>query len=283
MLADKLPGVGTRDLAIWGSTGAGKTTYLGMLYLAQDFGRWVMEPLDTASTEFIIDITDELAEGRFPSPTDSLSEPEVYRYSFHKPPDVIDEFSGWFFGERGQRVFNVSFVDAGGGCFEDPDNYPWLGVHETVWQYLAGCDGILVMLDPTRDRREYFRTTLRAFTRLKQEIQGGQPGPLRKYMALCFTKMDQEPHIQHFHEPDRYAPEVLGDLTMRIIHQTLSPGAYRFFSVSSIGTIQKGALREANVVMESEEYRIKDPEAIAPMGIFAPLEWLFKQIVKRSD
>lgn len=272
------------QIGIWGSIGSGKTTYLAALYHAREHSHWQMNPADDDSIKFILDTTKVLFEGNFPPATDPNQAPKVYTYHFSKRQDILDTWGRVIFGDRGQRIFAVSFLDAAGGYFEDPDAYPFeicdgqgTVIYRDVWDYLARCRGLICILDPDRGK-EYFEIAFRALSKLSLVINTGRPGYIDRYMAFCLSKMDKPKHYDYLSCPESYAEQVLGQRTIGVIRDSCPENRRRFFGISSIGRNARGEYNVTDDNLYNYSARIQDAEEIKPINIFQPIEWLFERL-----
>lgn len=230
-------------IGIWGTTGAGKTTFLAMLYDALLLRPGWTVAADGKARGFITSHLRTLrTKGRFPAPTEVTAETDIFRYILQ------EEHSSQADGEFNQ--ITLDFVDAPGEFYEKPHQADRRVTGEMdILDYLSSCDGIVFLLDPDRvdaslgEQDDDYRTMLLDLMLEFQErnIKSGLSDDLRleQYMAFCITKADKEPYWSQRKAPQNMAEAVMGDTMYRMLGANFcKSGRYNFFATSAIGRYQ---------------------------------------------
>jgi energy-coupling factor transporter ATP-binding protein EcfA2 len=324
-------------IGLWGSPGSGKTTFLAALNIAvqqMPTEQLMLFGTDDASTDFLVDNTARLTRDRmFPDATvigQQLSwvmrmEKQVpvrgkfYRQTMTTVPvemnlDLLDEPGASF------RDTPVGGGAAGSGANaaalgydddEDDDAGP-AATEDNVMDQLAGCNGLLLLFDPTREWREgdmfnYFQGTLLRIAQRRLPGPTGPGGRLPHFVAVCVTKFDHpdvyrrakskgyrsfspdDPYLFP-RVPDEFAEQFFvdlvkesdrgnADLVPNALRKFFQPERVRFFVTSAIGFyLSKRASRFQeqdfmNVVPKGGgDAQIRGP--IHPINVVEPLLWL---------
>ena len=230
-------------IGIWGTTGAGKTTFLAMLYDALLLRPGWTVAADTEARKFVTSHLRTIrTRGYFPAPTEVTAQTDIFRYILQ------EEQSNQMDGQYNQ--ITLDFVDAPGEFYERPHLADRRVSGEMdILDYLSSCDGIIFLLDPERldddlgDDEDDYRTMLMDLLLEFQErsISSGASDDLRleQYMAFCVTKSDKDPFWEYRESPQNLAEEIMGDPMYRMLGANfLKPNHYNFFSVSAIGRYQ---------------------------------------------
>ncbi len=269
-------------IGIWGGTGSGKTTFLGALDIAArraTEGHWVLDGLDEdfpGSNDFLVTQTRALRRREFP---DITNEPRNYGFILggELTPGYIKTLSeamsmphmaGRIAGLFG-RVRPVSFTlhvrDYPGGSFIDTAD-----PYDEIWEYLAGCHGLIYLVDPERDldskgnqlphawgderNFDYLQRSIKLLrgkmrsthTLLKDRL-------LPHYLAVCVTKFDMAsvfsrlreeglirstssgwPYIR-VEDPKAAFELIVEDSTQEEISRAFDEDRVQYFMTSSIG------------------------------------------------
>ncbi len=216
------PGRGPKSIGLWGAPSSGKTTFLAALYIAVTRRRSTdmnIIGVDDASTNFLIESTRTMTnDHKFPPGTQQAA---AYGWTLNMDTTVERTQSSRF----GRRVtttevvssqFNIDLRDAPGGYFghqpaqpQQPQQprlnlggggAPAAGAataaspEAEMMDYLTGCDGLLLLIDPVRehkfgDAHDYFQSTLLKIAQRKLATPGASPR-LPHYVAVCITKFD---------------------------------------------------------------------------------------------
>ena len=316
---------------MWGAVGCGKTTFLAALYIAVNRSEQDLNifGVDDTSTEFMVESNRTLTnEHRFPEATQ-----QVGSYSWTMNATTVVEQTGKsrILGRQTSvpvtvpAQFNIDLRDAPGGYFaSDPmaplaqsrldlgDGPPEASPDPTdTMDYLAGCEGLLLLIDPVRERalgdaHEYFQGTL---LRMAQRRMARMPAgaKLPHYVAVCITKFDH-PEVYRFarlngfrtyDENDDYLfPRVHNDdaqsffrelcdtdgsdadLICNGLTKYFQPERIRYFVTSAIGFYAKGGrFREDdhdNAMDQDGTVKIRG--RIHPINVLEPVLWLGQSV-----
>ncbi|MGB7441825.1 MAG: hypothetical protein WA919_12210 [Coleofasciculaceae cyanobacterium] len=179
-------------LAIWGTSGAGKTTYLTRLYEVLINKEWGVET-DKKAQEFIDKNLRKINKGEFPDRTstqdnDSL---ELYCYKLIEPDS------------KQKTQIELNFIDAPGEFYErikdkkvtvcDKQNH----LEIELIDYLLSCHGIVFLLDPLRTQEDgdsYYILLGELFREMQSRQSIYCPGKqkLEQYVAFAITKIDRK-------------------------------------------------------------------------------------------
>jgi hypothetical protein len=314
---------------MWGATQGGKTTFLASLYIAvtrssQDLNIF---GADETSTEFLVESNRMLTkEHRFPDGTLAVNSyswtmnmtrvVHRERTRFGQTTPLVTEFSqfnidvrdapGGFFGSIPMMLQGHSRLDLGDGSPDDDDDL------DDMLDHLAGCQGILLLIDPVRERlegdaHEFFQGTLLRIAQRRMALM--PPGSrLPHYVAVCITKFD-DPEVYRFarmngfrtyDEDDPYLfPRVhsddaesffrelcnseMGDadLICNSLQNYFYPDRVRYFVTSAVGFYLKGGrFREddhQNAIKQDDgTFRIRGQ--IHPINVLEPILWLGQSV-----
>lgn len=230
-------------IGIWGTTGAGKTTFLSMLYDAFLLRPGWTVAADADARKFVTSQLKTIRmRGRFPAPTEVTAETGIFRYILQE--EQTSQMDGEF------NQITLDFVDAPGEFYERPHLADRrVNGEMDILDYLSSCDGIIFLLDPDRideslnDDEDDYRTMLMDLLLEFQErsISSGLSDDLRleQHMAFCTTKADKAPYWDYRESPQNLAEEVMGDTMFRMLGSNfLKHNRYQFFAVSAIGRYQ---------------------------------------------
>lgn len=322
-----------KRIGLWGAPGSGKTTFLAALNIAVQlaptdmmlFGR------DDEATEFLADHTDMLTEDRrFPSAT-QIQRP--LSWALHTTVERPERRWGRTVMVPSPYRLNIELLDAPGsqygggptaapsrlGLGEDDDGIiGGVGDEDFLMEHLTNCDGIVLLIDPIRERAEgnafrYFNRTLLRITQLKFSQGNRAPGRLPQFLAVCITKFD-DPDVYRLarrggyttlaRSNGTYLPAVADSqaapffenfcraanrgnarLISSAIRQYFMPERIKYFITSAIGFYVEPnrSFREQdfmNTVRESTEVRIRG--AINPINVVEPLLWLCQSMGSAS-
>ena len=173
------------QIALWGATSSGKSTYLWTLPLAAEQQGWTVIPLDRASEEYKARAeTDLMQEGLLPIPT---AEELLIRWRLEKIPSIVGP---WWDRRRvpGSRIL-LRTIERPGGDIEK--------VTQSVADQLVHADGIVYLFDPDRelnpksdDNVRYFIRAMNRLQRRTAELNRVVGGRLPHHLAVCITKFD---------------------------------------------------------------------------------------------
>ncbi len=263
-----------KNIGIWGPKGAGKTTYLSVLYQDCLANGWKMKAADEESDEFRLKNYQLLFEkGEFPFAT-RQQDVGVYTYDISRV------------GALGvAQAYRLVLADASGEWFENPIQTRNLFPEITTNPYdrLIKCDGLVLLLDPEEVQTQqttHYVTISRALGALERSASHNSINkPIVPWMAICFTKMDRDKYLFKIdlegQKMNDFARQVLGPHIYQDILNACDPSRVKFFGCSSIGFQHNGKMSSAIATEESGERRI-DPDKITPINIFKPIEWLLR-------
>jgi hypothetical protein len=312
---------GLRRVGLWGATASGKSTFLSALFIAA-----TRSPADLRvigrnddSTDFLVRNTHSLnAQHQFPPPTTyqqplswtlQMSVPNPVRSRLFRPTPAMIPFD-----------FRVDLQDAPGRAYAavpevqpsrldlpgDEDDVP------NVASYLANCQGLLLLVDPIRERElgdahEFFHGTL---LRIAQRVEVPPGQRLPHYIAVCVTKFDdpsvfrfardndflsyseEDPLLfprVHDDEAEQFMRDLFAgsplsdvDLVLGALRQYFYPERIRYFVTSSVGFYvgSFGEFREDDYwnVVQIEDGKFQIRGQVYPINVAEPLLWLGERI-----
>lgn len=328
-------------IGLWGPPGSGKTTYLAALNIAvlQSRERQMrLFGIDDSSTAFLKENTAQLTRDRvFPEATVAgrqlswvLSmdqEIEVAKKPWGRKLvtvpveinlDLLDE-PGDRFSDRSVESTNLG--EAGANLFgEDDDDIDEVPSDQggTVMDQLSGCNGLVLLFDPTREWRtgdmfNYFQGTLLEIAQRRMMGRAEADGRLPHYVAVCVTKFDHpdvyrrakrggyrsfspyDPHLfprvadefaeQFFVDLVREADRGNAELVPNALRSFFRPERVQFFVTSAIGfhlSKRAGRFQEQDfmnlVPQGSGDFQIRGP--IHPINVVEPLLWLGQHLAQ---
>ncbi|MWK34660.1 hypothetical protein GEV43_11790 [Actinomadura sp. J1-007] len=181
-------------------------------------------------------------------------------------------------------------------------------------EHLAGCDGIIYLFDPTRERREgdsysYFQRTLLKLSRQVFRDRGSADARLPQHLAVCVTKFDA-PEVYRRARVGGYlsyddSPQMLprvredsaghffselckdskvgnADLVLGSIQKYFHPDRVRYFASSAVGFY----LGDSDRFTENDYWNIsKNADGtmqirgrVWPINIVEPVLWLGRRV-----
>lgn len=328
-------------IGLWGPPGSGKTTYLAALNIAVLQSRERQMRLfgtDDSSTEFLKSNTAQLTRDRvFPDAT-VVDQQLSWVLSMDQEIEVAKK--PW--GKRLVTVpveINLDLLDAPGGSFSDlPTEASGAGGDDNdarlfgedgdmdelgsegsqdVMDQLSGCNGLVLLFDPTREWRtgdmfNYFQGTLLEIAQRRMQGRSEADGRLPHYVAVCVTKFDHpdvyrrarrggyrsfSPYDPYLFPrvPDEFAEQFFidlvkeadrgnADLVPNALRSFFRPERIQFFVTSAIGFhLSKRASRFQeqdfmNLAPQGKEFKIRGP--IHPINVVEPLLWLSQHIAE---
>lgn len=184
------------DIALWGTPGSGKTTFLSALSIALAGSQhgYTMAANNDASESLLIRATAALAEDReFPVATQGI---DLLQWSlFGRHQRTAQSGRDFRIEDRPNRL-TLKLVDPAGeltlqGRLADVER-------RQLIDPLAHADGIIFMYDPIRELRtgDAFASINGLVQQLSRQIYSSDPGSggrLPHYVAVCVTKFDEPP------------------------------------------------------------------------------------------
>jgi hypothetical protein len=245
-----------RMIAAIGSSGAGKTVYLGML---TDMLSKQVEPLQL------------LARGAFSIGLQEKTMAALSRCEFPaKTPNEPDRWN-WMHCQviRGkQRPVELIMPDLAGEALLEEIDHP--NTYPVVRAFLGKCAGVLVLVDAPRVEQgqtdEDFHT-MKIVSYLLELQADKRTGWASRPVALLYTKADECEHC--FDDPTQFARRHTPGLFQQCRERLKK---HKFFATGVAGAC--GYRREAN------GGHVHVPLRIEPRGIVEPFHWLLEEVAK---
>jgi len=268
-------------IILWGSKGAGKTTFLTALYYAieQSKKKWVMyaAPDDELSRKFIIDGYKKIVEqNTFPLPTDTQeveNGERIFQFDIGKKPTWPFSKLMYYLRKGKYNTIRLNFLDPAGEFFEQPDNKN--GFEKYISKHIKNSRGLLCLIDPEREiepstnQKSYFELLYENFSRIRSlYISSSSLDKIPIPIAICLTKMDQ--HKDQIKNPYGFAKKVMGDLAFNLIETFFQPNLTKFFACSSVGFKKDGSPN----LTQGPDFEPKPAEILNPFNIIEPIEWI---------
>ncbi|MDZ8091584.1 MAG: hypothetical protein RMZ42_06550 [Nostoc sp. DedQUE05] len=264
-------------LGIWGTSGAGKTTYLTMLYYALiTSGKWLVE-VDPKARKFIEENLSYIEEeGLFPPRTKPTKELPIYSYTLtpRSSPNSGSKIVLYFIDAPGEFYQNILTAKA---TVKENRISPSAKASEEedkpmdIVDYLISCDGIIFLLDPERSEKDglKYSTLLRKlFLEFQERCRRAEirDPRLEQYITFCVTKVDRQDFWSNRKTAQQFVEKILGirmPLTalQGYCRLELNPDKRKrlnkdnrceFFSVSSLGCYQKDGEWKSPVIYPEE-------------------------------
>jgi hypothetical protein len=274
-------------IGMWGSTRAGKTTYLIALYYEvlqrkeSEDDRWVMRGKSDAANNLIEDGYKLFVSQNFPQNTLSEADLQPLRFQIVRPGlgqavaiakrvrfrllamflDFLRQISE---GGSDSTDIEIDLFDPSGELFREPARL--MGdIDQQAASYrtmLSNSSGLLCMIDPDReDNEHYFPLIFRNFVNLSELMNGPGGGPLPIPVAICVTKCDRYPEA--FANPRAFLRERMGLAAFSALTDYCAKR--EFFAVSAIG--------HDNLVTDAQGNARPKGEP-KPINVLQPIEWL---------
>jgi GTPase SAR1 family protein len=247
---------GPKRIALFGHRNVGKTTLLAMFYRQASSGRIAglrLAAADTRSAEYLAEKIAQLESGQ--PMAGSLAETELKLRLYHGPARfelIVKDYQG---------------------------EHVTLGSEEPIQEFFAGCDAVLLCLDPEgspdtaerRRRQQEVENLLERYIDRSDDLSMGRP------VALLLTKFDRvlannTAHGDGTGSDGRFSPEFVEQLvnerfgmTRHTLAEHAPEGA--IFAVSSFGASAGGN---------------RPPTELEPMGLEGPLSWVAEQLEARD-
>ncbi|RSN48578.1 hypothetical protein DMH08_33785 [Actinomadura sp. WAC 06369] len=322
-----------RRIGLWGAPESGKTTFLAALQVAvlRSPEQWMLFGVNEESNDFLDTQTSMLTQHRQFPPATRFSNPLSWTL---RGTTTVE--TGKRFGRRTKAVpmeFNIDLVDtpgavfaskgvpgeamAGGGDnlgFDEPDERPSEIEEDDVIEHLAGCDGIVYLFDPTRERRRgdsysYFQRTLLKLSRQVFRDRGSVDDRLPQHLAVCVTKFDA-PEVYRKARVGGYltyddSPQMLprvredsaghffaelcrdsevgnADLVLSSIQKYFHPDRVRYFATSAVGFYlgdsDRFTEKDYSNVAKNADGGIEIRGKVWPINVVEPVLWLGRRL-----
>ncbi|HEX4829693.1 MAG TPA: hypothetical protein VH478_01195 [Trebonia sp.] len=311
-----------RQIGIWGATSAGKSTFLSSIFFAttRSTDHLMVWGNNDASTDFLVNNTETMTNRMFPPPTVDRA-----HLSWTIQMQVRNRRRGLF--RRGPEQvpfrFDLEIQDAGGLDFlASPQAGVVLdigqdGAGENIAAYLSRCTGLLMLLDPIREKErgdayQFFFGPLLRMAQLRQLPEGER---LPHHVAICVTKFD-DPRVfeyardrgllsyspsdplflprVHENDSERFMRAIFQelkssdiDLVLGGLRQYFYEDRIKFFVSSSVGFFigPSGQFRDDDyknvAVTNDNKTRIRG--AIRPINVAEPLVWLGERLAEQGQ
>ncbi|MEV5824696.1 hypothetical protein AB0L25_03875 [Spirillospora sp. NPDC052242] len=316
MAAERQPPSPDHNIAMWGATGSGKTTFLAALDIAlsrADHIDWKVIGANEASTDVLIKLSSKLAnDNEFPDATFGV---EQYQWrlvgqSEHREGRLWNRRTV----RRGHSV-GLDVHDAEGELFSND----FIGDHEPMLQSLARSRGIVYLFDPIREFEvgDAYKSLDGMLARLAQRMLNAEDAPddgrLPHYVAVCTTKFDEVRVLQtaqnlgllDFDADEHGCPRVAGgedarelfrelcsvsrsgtaDLVLRKLTRYFREDRIGFFVTSAVGfhldpRVNRFNPRDyQNVVPDARSQRgFRIRSGVRPINVMEPLLWLAERL-----
>jgi hypothetical protein len=311
-----------KSIGMWGAPTSGKTTYI---FGAKDESTELM--LSSSRTMYrerrfpdaaeqvswyswTVNITTQvqaLHRGRSDS-RGVVTVPQYSQFNIH----LRDAPGGWYGIQQSQGNPTQSRISFGGRNATGGGSPSPVSDIDELTDYLAGCEGLLLLIDPVRelktgDSHEYFQSTLLRIA--QRRLASMPPGSrLPHYVAVCITKFDDpvvynfarlngyrtydedDPYLfprVHDDDAESFFKELCGnsaigdaDLICTALARYFHPERIRYFVTSAIGFYREGRFRDDDyrnaVEQHGGSYKIRGQ--IHPINVLEPVLWLGQKI-----
>ncbi len=245
------------DIALWGASGSGKSTFLATLYNPR---RWSFHNSDNviarpygSTLDTIIEEHNQLMQGYYLKGT-ALTTINSYEMSFdHEKNYVFNilDTRGEFYKESIQSLKT-----------RDERAY-------AIWDFLFSSKVIICLIDPTRI--EY---SLELLSRLTENISIKQKQRMTQFVAVCFSKIDVAEYFPYRDNPSGLIENIAKQTGVNIkatLAPYFMPDRLRYFCVSALGVDEKGKsiVKEDGTLM---------PNQINPINTLESINWIVNSI-----
>ena len=244
-----------RMMAVLGTSGVGKTVYLGMLLdmLSRRPERMQILARGAFSVTLQQTVIGSLARGQFPGKTPG--EPERWNWVHCQLRTAP---------RRGQIELIVPDM-AGEAMLEEVD-HP--NTHLSIRRFLQECSGAILLVDAAEmddgsPEQDYFAMKLLSY--LNELQDDGEPAWPSRPVAVVLSKADQCENC--FEDPADFAHKRAAGLWRHCVERF---PRHRFFASGVAGACTSIDVRGGG--------RVVVPLRIEPRGIIEPFEWLVQQI-----
>jgi GTPase SAR1 family protein len=196
-------GVPNVKMALWGSPGSGKTTFLAVLRHAtddpdSDIGAWEILPKDEFSRMMMARFSHDLGQGRFPGATQPGEEvPLAWLFNGDITRSRFVPFRERLLHPgRIQSQFTLDLIDVSGKAFGDAPGQEDVprSVADQALKRLIAADGIIYLFDPIgeRENQDSFNYVNNAITVLSHHRGNRSNGAreVKQPIAVLVTKFD---------------------------------------------------------------------------------------------
>jgi hypothetical protein len=230
--------------------------------------------------------------------------------------DLLDAPGGWHGIQQSQPAqAQPQVVYAGGNPTPGNSSSPVSDVDDLM-DYLAGCQGLLLLIDPVRelqagDSHRYFQTTLLRIA--QRRLASMSSSRLPHYVAVCITKFDHpavykfarlngyrsydedDPYLfprVHDDDAEAFFKELCGssdmgdaDLICNALGRYFQPERIRYFVTSAIGFYRKGnRFRDDDYqnTVDQNDGTLRIRGQVNPINVLEPILWLGRHVTTVS-
>ncbi|MCP4700575.1 MAG: hypothetical protein GY862_27540 [Gammaproteobacteria bacterium] len=245
------------QLVLWGPSAAGKTVFLGRLYIAAlEDEDWDMYPTDS-SIVFSEKMREQMDSNNiFPAATEI---------------GQVDQIVYTFCNRKTGVEVSLSVEDRAGGDFEQ--------LNDEARQRLASADGLVLLFDPLRSEAdlvlEVSLTIQKIYLARKNAVKQDE-----RPIAVCISKADLligslEDYRDARDHPDEFVQEQVPPILLKELDQYCKN--YRLFPVSAAGLhIRYGAIEPT--VFYDENLVLRICAGGYPFNLLAPFSWLTEEL-----
>ncbi|TMR05721.1 hypothetical protein ETD83_05640 [Actinomadura soli] len=304
------------NIAMWGTPGSGKTTFLGALSIAlsrQDQG-WKLVGSDVPSTDALIKLATDLAgQRKFPQPTQGI---ERYRWNLVGAAPGRRRRRPW--GGPGPEAVQI------GLDLRDPTGevYALNAASEDLVERLVKSRGIIYLFDPVWEfvkgnSFDYLYGVLLRIAHRMVDAGEFSDGSLPHYLAVCITKFDDVRVLETAEKLRLVTPDTEGllgfprvgdddaralfrwlcevsrsgnaELVLNMIKQFFHEDRVRYYVTSSIGFYVDPEFRlfdpddVQNLIPDPDnptQMKIRGP--VYPINVTEPVTWLAQELAAQD-
>lgn len=234
-------------MGIFGTSGAGKTTYIAtlaeMIWNSKAKPEWSLEV--PKGLGYVRDVIKMLKRGEWPSRTLPGTKEEIELKITEKGK----------FKNTSHRIF---MNDISGEEFERFIREPDINNLPPTLEIINKCQGFLILIDPARAEEESY--DYHAFLEYLIKAKGlKDKDKLEEFFAFVFTKNDEH----NIKDPEKFAKEKMPPL-YHPYKLRIKDGRGRFFTCSSVGRVHPDTKKPLT--------------PLEPVGVEEPLEWLIENL-----
>jgi hypothetical protein len=300
-----------------GTTGSGKTTFLGALNIAltKQASDWLIYPGDAASRTLLAGLSHALTgAGELPPSTQGIDNMDWVLTGQVRRNVQKSRFGGQSQQQVTQQVkLTLKLTDPTG----ELARYDQVGMplRDRLVDHLASSRGILYMFDPIREfeKGDAYETTSNLLMDLAQAVASAADfdGRLPHHVAVCVTKLDDtrvfrtaqelgtlvdDPHHPHgfprVHDSDaefllsklcEVSKKGNGEALVQLLGQYFRRDRIKFFATSAVGfyvneRTRKFDVRDTRNVYQNGAGKSLVRGPVNPINVMEPVLWLAKEL-----